>query len=341
VQLRAGEASYASQLVSAGIQPKSRKLNVYYPTMPGTGSFHALKLFEGVTLRVVEHSTIGPGLTLNPDTHAFTSECGGIALAAKSMSVLPSKRQCGRIKRGTSEEPVVVTSQEPFEFTAPVLKEQADVVLMHVRNPVDAYQSLFVKMNPEYIATRDSTKIKWEVSFLQYLDMWSRYITSFDNVKVPRVVLRYEDMVVDAVDFTKEALVYTGVVRAMQLQDRNITKAVAYVQSKTLAVTQPVGTGFRTLMDLSDSNQVKALSMLDGYTPILRALGYYYFREKDGVPGPMKSLLKKATDRQRVRCGDHPSPYSADQHAVAAVTSDLFELFALSLTDGRVKRGGS
>jgi hypothetical protein len=60
--------------VSNGIPTKTRKLNVYYPTLPGTGAFHVLKLWEGTTLRVVEHSTIGPGLTLNPDTHAFTSE---------------------------------------------------------------------------------------------------------------------------------------------------------------------------------------------------------------------------------------------------------------------------
>lgn len=205
-------------MVSNGIATKTRKLNVYYPTLPGTGAFHVLKLWEGTTLRVVEHSTIGPGLTLNPDTHAFTSEwcspnprthipseserergslsaadggvqctaprrapaqprcvpahpvylartsrqvtrpscaaaatetvqlnnmggmgpvwcvdSGGIPLTAKNMSSMPSRRQCVRIRRGTFDDPVLVTSREPFEFAAPVLKEQADVLLMQVR----------------------------------------------------------------------------------------------------------------------------------------------------------------------------------------------------------------
>jgi hypothetical protein len=38
-----------------------------------------------------------------------------------------------RIRRGTGDDPVLITSREPFEFTAPVLKEQADVILMQVR----------------------------------------------------------------------------------------------------------------------------------------------------------------------------------------------------------------
>jgi hypothetical protein len=54
-------------------------------------------------------------------------------LTAKNMSSMPSRRQCVRIRRGTFDDPVLVTSREPFEFAAPVLKEQADVLLMQVR----------------------------------------------------------------------------------------------------------------------------------------------------------------------------------------------------------------
>jgi len=107
-----------------------------------------------------------------------------------------------------------------------------------VRNPVDAYQSLFIEQNPQYVATNGIAKLQWEVSFQQYLNtLWAKYLQSFDDVKVPRVVLRYEDMVMNPVDFTKEALVYTGVVREMMLQDKNITASVHYIQVR--AVSKP------------------------------------------------------------------------------------------------------
>ena len=218
---------------------------------------------------------------------------------------------------------------------------------------MDAYQSLFIEQNPQYVATNGIAKLQWEVSFQQYLNtLWAKYLQSFDDVKVPRVVLRYEDMVMNPVDFTKEALVYTGVVREMMLQDKNITASVHYIQvravsklclrsieaahtdrrreltrevgttrseandgcrcpvcvgvcvvaqSKTQAVTEPVGFGFRTLMNLDESNQLKTLRILEVYQPILRALGYYYYRERDGVPEDMKLLLKEHTAIQTVR----------------------------------------
>jgi hypothetical protein len=72
-------------------------------------------------------------------------------------------------------------------------------------------------------------------------------------------------------------------------------------QSKTQAVTEPVGFGFRTLMNLDESNQLKTLRLLEAYQPILRALGYYYYREQDGVPEDMKVLLKEHIDIQTVR----------------------------------------
>eukprot|EP00976_Prorocentrum_cordatum_P025246 512609-Prorocentrum_minimum.AAC.1 len=64
-----------------------------------------------------------------------------------------------------------------------------------VRNPVDAYQSTFRINNPKYVETKDANDLEWKLTFDQYLaTVWEAYVTHFDNVPVPRVIMRYEDL---------------------------------------------------------------------------------------------------------------------------------------------------
>lgn len=97
-----------------------------------------------------------------------------------------------------------------------------------VRNPVDAYQSLFQEKNPKYAASKNLDDVEWPVPFSQYLsEQWEKYVNSFDNVRVPRVVMRYEDMWRDPEDFMKEVLVFTGANKLCEVHAKVLRRCMA------------------------------------------------------------------------------------------------------------------
>uniref|UniRef100_A0A7S0QUJ8 Sulfotransferase domain-containing protein n=1 Tax=Pyramimonas obovata TaxID=1411642 RepID=A0A7S0QUJ8_9CHLO len=285
------------------IVPKNREfLRVYFPTLPRSGQLHLRKLWEACTKRVTESANVGVGLQLNSRTGAFTPLCGGVALNAENETMLPATddiEKCSEIRMGKNKDPVLIKSNEPSEYAGPVFRETADVVLMLVRNPVDAYQSMFRSKNPKYVLTKDVKDLEWKLTFDQYLaTVWEAYVTHFDNVPVPRIVVRYEDLYRDPQDFMKEVLMYTGAASAHNLDDQAIVTAVKQVQEATKAQVPKdvVGEGFEVLMSLSPSDQQFAMSVLSKYSATLKSLGYVYYKAADGVPADL-AAMKAAQER--------------------------------------------
>jgi len=297
------------------IAPKGQFLRVYFPTLPRSGQLHLRKLWEACTKRVTESVHEGFGLQLNPRTGAFAPPCGGIALSAENETAPPpadDADRCGEIRLGRSTDPVLLKLNKPsegslFQELFQELVEgswAADVILMLVRNPVDAYQSTFRARNPRYALTEDASDLEWTLTLDQYLEtMWEPYVTLFNDVPVPRVVMRYEDLHRDPQDFMKEALVYTGVASAQQLDDQLISAAVTQVQKATrkLAPKDVVGEGFKVLMRQSQADQQLAMTVLSKYSATLKSLGYVYYKEAEGVPADLAAMIAVQEQAERSR----------------------------------------
>eukprot|EP00238_Polyblepharides_amylifera_P005374 CAMPEP_0196576718 /NCGR_PEP_ID=MMETSP1081-20130531/5909_1 /TAXON_ID=36882 /ORGANISM="Pyramimonas amylifera, Strain CCMP720" /LENGTH=431 /DNA_ID=CAMNT_0041895401 /DNA_START=312 /DNA_END=1607 /DNA_ORIENTATION=- len=274
--------------------------------MPQSGSVHLRKLWEAVTGVVTERSSIGPGLALSTRTGAFAPACGGIPIDAanESMIVSPTSEQCASIKPGMGNDPVLIKSNEPNEYVGPIFRETADVILLMVRNPVDAYQSLFQQRNAKYMVSQDANDLEWRLTFDQFLSsIWEAYITHFDDVKIPRVVIRYEDMQTHADALIKEVLAFTGYASIRKVNNDVVTDAVKQLQKATtkLRPQNVVGEGFKVLMSLNEEDQRFALQVLNKYNATLKALGYLYYKEKDGFPDSFKPMIKQQEKLEKER----------------------------------------
>eukprot|EP00854_Cymbomonas_tetramitiformis_P009368 gene9369-11103_t len=129
-----------------------------------------------------------------------------------------------------------VETQSAFQFegstpdmkdSAPQLLQESDVILLMVRNPVDAYNSMFAAKNKKYLESKNSEDLAWRVNLQDYLStIWNVYLTTYDASSVPRVVMRYEDMYNNPVAFMQEVLVATGTARTLGLTAADIQARV-------------------------------------------------------------------------------------------------------------------
>lgn len=281
-------------------------LHVYLPTVPRTGIVHFRKLWEACTGVETQAAFQFEGSTPDLRTGAYTKGCGLSLTSADEQY----EAECpAGVKKAVAVEPVLFKSNAPYEKdSAPQLLQQADVILLMVRNPVDAYNSMFAAKNKKYLESKNSEDLAWRVNLQDYLStIWNVYLTTYDASSVPRVVMRYEDMYNNPVAFMQEVLVATGTARALGLTAADIQARVQKVEKATamLKPTEVVGSGFKTLMKLSHDDRNTTMKYMDSIKVLLQVLGYHYYMEKDGPPVELEGIQAQHAARHIERTDGH------------------------------------
>mmetsp|Transcript_15339 Transcript_15339/g.18486 ORF Transcript_15339/g.18486 Transcript_15339/m.18486 type:complete len:508 (+) Transcript_15339:144-1667(+) len=270
-------------------------LRIYFPRLPRSGTVHFRKLWEETTKTTVEAVSIKGGLQYDERTAGYTVPCGGLSLSATNHNQTAQQTpRCRHVHVGEGYEPVVFLSDEPFEWVGAFYKDKSDVILQIVRNPVDAYNSMFVSKNPKFRQSRNAADLNWKVSFPDYLStIYLPYLMTFAAKSTPdqaKVILRYEDMYMNPTAFMKEALVFTGAARALGMNAKGIRESVQYVQQNTKKVPKPgaaMGEGFKIV---HGRNLELAMFHLQQHKEILEGLGYNYYLEAEGPPETMDQI---------------------------------------------------
>jgi len=179
----------------------------------------------------------------------------------------------------------------------------AKVLLLLVRNPVDCYEMTFRHLNRVFMETKNTSLMKWKVTFAQYMEnAYLPYVHTGDGT-MPRVILRYEDLLDKPAEALKSVLAITGVGMHLQLPAELIEMRVRKLTYLTERVggSHRLGKGFHFVNKLPEQYRQTVLDTITKYQALVNNLGYFYYFEKDNKPNGVDLVNSAHTELAKIR----------------------------------------